>query len=439
MQPPNPHAILHELENPAAYAAELDVLACRHGSGQRRVWQQEGLELSELSPSSRRQLAKALARSVPRGEYRLGPSNARSAFLGGKARTLYRASITDTAVVAVLAKLLRRVVDPLLSERVYSYRPGRSSLEAVRDFADFLRDHRQAIADPRARGLFVLRRDVARYGESIPVDPESPLWSMLDKVFAHWGIGAQEPIAALTRAAVRPSIASEAGAYQLERGVPTGSAIQPVICNLYLSQLDAALGGVRGSFYARFGDDIVFAHADADVAKRARDTADDVVGTLKLAFKAEKSRDFFFNAAGRHSAGLPGAAQLEYLGLRLHFSGAVGLTSAKARRLLREVTRRLDNDLRLTRALSREEALESMCHTASESLDPRRPLAQVMVPLVNHAVDDRGQLRQLDYLVALRIAERDSGQRGVRAFRHVSYQSLRAAGLRSLLVARNRR
>ena len=101
MQPRNPRPILAELENPAAYASELALLSRRHAHVGRRPWQQAGLELADLGPRSQALIAKELARSVPRGEYRFAPSVARVSQVGGKERVLYRANITDTAVIGV--------------------------------------------------------------------------------------------------------------------------------------------------------------------------------------------------------------------------------------------------------------------------------------------------------------------------------------------------
>lgn len=560
MPPHNPRPFLNELAAPAAYHKELAALTRRHAGNARRPWEQQGLALADVSPRAQALIAKELARLVSAGEYRFSPSVARTSHIGGKERVLYRANITDTAVVAVVAKVLRRLCEPLLSPHVYSYRSGRSSLEAVRDFAAFVRAHRASVPDPRARGLFVFRRDVTRYGESIPVHEGSKLWSMLQGVFGFWGMTPGEPIVSLVSAAVRPFVVDEQGTHQLECGVPTGSAIQPVINNLYLGELDRALGSVSGGFYGRFGDDILFAHPNDHVFAEAHRRADALVTSLGLTFKSEKTRDLFFNAAGRsatfdaapapsaertqaQSAPPPpgearaasqhgtcrGTAFVEYLGLRLDFSGAIGLPTAKARRLLRELSRRLDNvarlsapntgrsepsvrtphaqsdthvshpngdrtaparrnvdddaalapgakrslddvaplasgakrgledDARLATEAKRRRDLpeasangalpnpeadqrrELLCRAAASTLNPKSSLTQTMVPVVAHAVDDRGQLRHLDHLIALRVAQHLSRRRGVRAFRDVSYASLREAGLPSLLAQRNRR
>ncbi len=438
MQPRDPRSIVSVLAKPAAYAQELAALYERH-SRARRPWEQGGVALGELGPRVRSALAKELAKSVASGAYRFSPSEPRVARLGGKTRVIYRGSITDTVVVSVLAKVLRRLAEPLVSERVYSYRPGRSALQAARDFAAYVRAHRRARPDPRTRGLYVVRRDVARYGESIPVHEASPLWAQLDEVFARWSIAASEPIVTLVREAVRPLIAADGGEQRMELGVPTGSAIQPVICNLYLGPLDRALASVAGGFYSRFGDDILFAHPDAAVAARARAAAAQLVDALALGFKAEKSTDLCFNAAGRSAPSWRGSAFLDYLGLRLNFAGALGLPAAKARSLLRELTRRMENELRLATELGQEQALQLLCASARESLEVRSALVLPLAAFALHAVDDRAQLRHLDYLVARQASEALSGRRGVRAFRSVSYRSLRRAGLPSLVASRNQR
>ena len=74
----------------------------------------------------------------------------------------------------------------------------------------------------------------------------------------------------------------------------------------------------------------------------------------------------------------------------------------------------------------------------TETLSRQSPLAAAHAPLLGDAVSDRGQLRQLDHLLALWTAEAASRRGGVRAFRALPWRRLRALGLPSLVVARNR-
>ena len=99
----------------------------------------------------------------------------------------------------------------------------------------------------------------------------------------------------------------------------------------------------------------------------------------------------------------------------------------------------MENELRLATELGQEQALQLLCASARESLEVRSALVLPLAAFALHAVDDRAQLRHLDYLVARQASEALSGRRGVRAFRSVSYRSLRRAGLPSLVASRNQR
>ncbi|HWA76674.1 MAG TPA: reverse transcriptase domain-containing protein [Polyangiaceae bacterium] len=433
----NPLLVLRDLAEPRVYERELKALVKRHAEPGRKPWSQSGLLLADWDPGLCARIAKQLARDVPRGDYRFGVFTGQRAVIGGKERTLYRATITDAVVSAVLARSLRALSEPALSSRVYSYRPGRSALLGVRDFAAFVRAHREAIADPRARGLFVLRRDVARYGESIPVDEASPLWPLLAELWQASGISASHPFAQLTEQAIRPLIKSDdGGAHRLERGVPTGSPIQPVICNLYLSELDRSLESLGGGFYARYGDDILFAHANQEIATEASARIERSLASLGLSLKAEKVVNYYFTGCGRSAGTAVGTTFIEYLGLRVAFTGAVGLPTHKARRLLRNLWRRAENTKSLS-AADGARSLDVVCGAVRAALDVRQPVAEPLASHLRSAVDDRAQLRHLDYLLALGIARRLAGKRGVRAFRKVSYASLRRSGLPSLIQQRN--
>ncbi len=49
-------------------------------------------------------------------------------------------------------------------------------------------------------------------------------------------------------------------------GLPTGSPLCCPIFNLYLSDLDHLISAYEEGFYARYGDDLLFATPDLDLA-----------------------------------------------------------------------------------------------------------------------------------------------------------------------------
>jgi len=430
------------LGEPEAYRGALRLLRERHG--ERRTLTQAGVDLGELPASADAQLSKLLARRVASGKYAFSPVTERAAYLGGKVRHVYRAPLADTVVLFVLAGVLTELVMPAVCERVYSYRKGRSSREAVSDLAAFVKRHRAAHADPRARGLHVLRRDIVGYGDRIPVGDDSPLWPLLTRVLEARGCPASDPFHALLRRALRPLVLRTDGTLETAtRGVPMGSPLQPSICNLYLDALDRTLDALPGGFYARFGDDMLFAHESAATARAASEMVARVLGELRLELNAEKARDLYWNGAGRASADAissaeSGTTHLEYLGQRLAFDGGVALSQKKLRRIRSELRARIVQSELVLRELPLAERAGALARAVGGALDPVSPAALALAPELVKQCDDRRLLTDLDHWLTLALSEALSGRRGVRAFRSAPPRFWRAHGLISLVARRDR-
>ena len=385
-----------------------------------------------------------LARRVASGDYTFSPVTERAAHLGGKVRHVYRAPLADTVVLFVLAGLLTELVMPAVSERVYSYRKGRSSRDAVADLVHFVKRHRASHADPHARGLHVLRRDIVGYGDRIPVDDTSPLWPLLTRVLEARGCRPSEPFHALLRRALRPLVLRADGTLaQATRGVPMGSPLQPSICNLYLDALDRTLEALPGGFYARFGDDMLFAHEAGEAARAASEHLERHLGELRLELNATKAHDLFWNGAGRASTAAAssverGTTHIEYLGQRLSFHGGVALSRKKLRRIRSELKARIVESELLLREVPLAERTLALSGAVASALDPASPAALALAPELAGQCDDRRLLRQLDQWVAKALSEALSGRRGVRAFRSAPPRFWRAHGLISLVARRDR-
>lgn len=386
--------------------------------------------LGERAPDFARELATTLAR----GEYRFGPVVPTRALIEGKWRVLYRSNAIDMVVTSALANELSARLESTWSEHLYSYRAGRSAWQAIGAFVEFVARHRGVHHDPRTRGLYVIRRDVRSYGDSIPVDDDSALWRQIES--------ATQPdpfTSTLLRQAMVPRLGNS-DAYVTS--VPTGSSLQPLMCNLYLTPVDAIGTAVVDGFYARAGDDLLFAHPDPQVAQATGRDIDHAITELRLTLSEHKSVDLYFTGSGTQSRQWPGSratTHLQYLGASVDFRGNVGLKTDRARTLLHRLRRRVDNTLRLCAGDSVQQRVESCCKVVRGALDPNNPQCEPSVPLILGATNDRRQLRQLDYWIALHVAQRVTGIVGPRAFRKLSYVALRDQGLPSLVAARHRR
>jgi hypothetical protein len=388
----------------------------------------------------RSHVAKLLAKTVASGAYEHAPAQIREIRVDGKLRTVFSYRLTDLVVHGVVSELLDEAIAPRLSPRLYSYRKGVSWWTPVADFAAYVRAHRRASPDPRDRGLYVLRRDVDAYTDSIPVHGGSPLWPILDDALGALGDSERH----LLECVVRPDVVRlDGGTVSLVRGVPTGQPVSCVLFNLYLHELDRELAGIPGAFYARYSDDFLFAHPDPGVVQRADATIDAHVARLELRLSEEKRRTLYLTGAGRPSDVWPearGTTVVPFLGTFIALDGRVSLSRKKLRTLLRDLRSRALQTANAVGRADQDRAGRVVCSMLNSALDRRPgPFQQRSAPLVSRVVTDRRQLAQLDYQLARIVLEAVTGDRSVRAFRRTPYRKIRETwGLRSTEHARNR-
>lgn len=193
----------------------------------------------------------------------------------GGMRELCIPSVRDRVVQTAATLLLAPILEANEFEPVsYAYRPGRSVQMAL---AEVLR-HRDAgyewLLDADINGFFdhidhgLLLAKLARH-----VPEESFLQLVLE-----W---------------IKGDVIGPDGPWCLDRGVPQGSPISPLLANLYLDELDEA---IQEDFpMVRYADDFVVLARSEDEAKSARMRIIDVLTGLKLTLNAEKTRIVHFD------------------------------------------------------------------------------------------------------------------------------------------------
>ena len=418
-----------------AYHRELDKLAMRASGRRIETLTHEGVRFSQMLDDAER-LVPLLARAVADGTYRPGPATLGLARIGKRERAIGRVSGLDLVVHGVVARAIAAVIASRLSDRLYSYQRGRSPWQAVRWLAKLTRPQR-SLAEPTARGLYVLRSDIEDYTDSIDASVDGTLFRELTEALA----ATSNHVSMLARL-LRPAVDGTPRSRGLLFGLPTTN----VLGNLYLTPIDRALEGL-GS-YARYGDDVLFAHADYEVVQRAKELLHDGVRARGLRLSAQKLQVFYWNGAPRPSMAWPEAVpsrDIHFLGASVRWNGTVCLAPKKWRSMLRDLHRRIrracalsvDPDDETSRWPKRR--ARAAVAVVEAAFDPTSPLALGYVPLLRDLVDDRKQLEELDYLIAKWIAEAATGITGPRAFRDVPWKWLRnEAGLRSRLQLRNR-
>src|SRR5215211_2529247 len=134
---------------------------------------------------------------------------------GGGVRTLGVPTVADRVAQTVVARRLAREVEPIFHADSYGYRPGRSALDAV------------GMCRRRCwKADWVIDLDIQKFFDSVP-------WDLVVKaVAAH----TDDPWVVLyvTRWLAAPLQLPDGTLQRRDRGTPQGSAVSPVLANLFM-------------------------------------------------------------------------------------------------------------------------------------------------------------------------------------------------------------
>jgi hypothetical protein len=390
-------------------------------------------------------VARLLAKAVARGEYQSEPARVKRVRVDGKEREFFSYRLTDCIVHGVVAAVIREAMGPTLSPGLYSYRKGVSWWTAVSSFAGYVRAHRKRYANPRERGIYVLRRDVDSYADSIPVGSSSVIWPILRECLSTFRSGDIRAAdwRLIEKVVQAEFLTDDAASACLVRGVATGQPIATVLYNLYLSRLDHELDHVPGAYFARYSDDIIFAHPEADAVQEVDAWIPRALSAHRLRLNEKKGRTLYLTAAGRASSEWPeatGATWTKFLGMHVSADGTVSLGRKAMRVLLVEIEERAVRTARAMPDSDRDRVGRLVCSVINQILIPGAlPFShQGPQALLHAAVTDRRQLAQLDYWIARIVLRAVTGHPNVRAFRAIPYRKLRQEwNLVSLLHTRN--
>lgn len=167
-------------------------------------------------------------------------------------RTVYTYPGDENTVLKLLTWMILRKYDMIFSRGLYSFRPGRTAKDAVRDL----------LKTGVVMKSFSYKVDIRDYFNSVPVarllpmlknvlEDDPRLYSFLEKLLLE------------TRVSDRGKVTVE------RKGIMAGTPLSSFYADLYLSELDRYFDAA-GVIYARYSDDIiVFSPDEAEVKKHA--------------------------------------------------------------------------------------------------------------------------------------------------------------------------
>lgn len=215
----------------------------------------------------------ALSERLRTFSYRPGPSRRVNVpKKSGGMRPLDIPCVVDRVAQGAAAAALTPVLEPLMEDSSFAYRPGRGVAQAVQRISSLRRDGY----------TFVVEADIKRYFENIRHD------LLLGKLEAATGDDAILDLIALWLEWHAP-----AGI-----GLPQGSPLSPLLANLHLDAADEALEG-RGVRLVRYADDFLLLAKTEARAERALKDALAVMAEHGLELDPDETRVVSFDRGFR--------------------------------------------------------------------------------------------------------------------------------------------
>lgn len=446
------HYLTAALKNFHNYEKQIVWMHEKYRTNQKgSVLSQEGVELPNIARNAR-SFAKAMVEDIKTGSYKLEPAKHVTIVTKGKERILYKYRLTDMVLHGVVANILLEALEPSFSENLHSYRKGKSYWKAIRSFSKYCRIHFKRKIDPRLKGFYVLRRDIASYTDNIPVGEDSPLWPLLKKELNFPVNPTKEDSLAWTylEKVIRTDVIlpNATEAHTQTMGVPTGSPISTTMYNLYLINLDRNIDQLKMGFYARYGDDLMIADPSLEKINQANEIFKKTLIDYRLGSSPKKEHSFFFNIAGRapldpkaSEDGFVGCDRVEFLGCDIMARGEISLDKKKERELTKDIERRVRIGLLNEPLGDSKPIIESRLKIAvsitKAAIDPDSKLCQKSAPTLRNLITDRSCLKRLDFNIARLILKHTLGDYSVKGFRIVSMKRMKQVGLPSLVHQRN--
>jgi RNA-directed DNA polymerase len=201
---------------------------------------------------------------------------------GGGSRVLGVPTVDDRIAQTVAAVVLERQVEPIFHPDSYGYRPGRSALDAV-----------GRCRERCWRDDWVIDLDVRAFFDS--VDHSLMLKAVASHTDQKW------ILLYVKRWLQAPLQQPDGTVVARDRGTPQGSAISPVLANLYLHYaFDMWLARTFPAVaFERYCDDAVIHCASEEQARQVRDALAQRLAQVGLELHPEKTRIVYCKDADR--------------------------------------------------------------------------------------------------------------------------------------------
>ncbi len=216
--------------------------------------------------------------------------------------------VRDRVVQGALRMVIEPIFENIFNSHSYGFRPRRGCKDALREVERLL----------RAGYTHVVDADIKAYFDNIPHGP------LMADISRHIADGR---VLELIGSFLKQDILEDLTLWTPEKGSPQGAVISPLLANLYLHPVDAAMA-TAGYEVIRYADDLVILCRSEAEARRALDMLSKLTAERGLTLHPEKTRVV--------DASLPGKG-FDFLGY--HFERGLRWPRPKSMRKLKDAIR----------------------------------------------------------------------------------------------------
>jgi len=332
-----------------------------------------------------------------------------------KERTIYAFDLHEKILHGAITTFLNQLFESFFSGSLQSYRKGRGVHNTLLQLSDYIKnlDEKEAV--------FILRKDIKEYGDSIPHDklfevirkyiPENDyLYDVITKIikFKYYEFGTKE-------------------LKTKELGLPTGSPLNNVMTNIFLTDMDLKIDQYSNtSCYFRYVDDIIVATPDKDTADNISRILKETMTDKRLLFNKEKEKDFIFEKASNMQE------KFNYLGLMVNSKGKMSFNKEKGKKIKDQI-RNLIKKMHIMASditPKKEEKIKGIINSLRVLLyrTDLLPWLTSYFPVVN----DEEYWKELDLWIAKTLLSKVYKRAGDSVFKKYPFKSLREKGLPSM-------
>jgi len=210
----------------------------------------------------------------------------------GGTRMLGIPTVRDRLVQQMILQKLQPIIDLTFSESSFGYRPGRSALDAVERWKEYVEDGRE----------WVVNIDLRAFFDRIHHD------KLMHLLGRHVN---DKRILKVTGRYLRADLMEGGLSSQRRKGAPQGGPLSPLLSNIYLHELDRELEQ-RGHRFVRYADDFIVLVKSEKAGRRVLESVRRFLDRkLKLEINEDKSS-------------VERVEEISYLGYCITFKGGDG-------------------------------------------------------------------------------------------------------------------